>query len=42
VRNHLAAIYAKVGVHKRSAVIVWARERGVVAYDKPLSRRKGS
>jgi PAS domain S-box-containing protein len=42
VRNHLAAIYSKVGVHKRSAVIVWARERGVIAYDKPPSRRKGS
>src|SRR5690606_3010244 len=34
VRNHLAAIYSKVGVHRRSAVIVWARERGVVSYDK--------
>ncbi len=29
VRNHLARIYAKVGVNRRSAAIVWARERGV-------------
>ena len=31
LRNHIASIYAKLGVHKRSAVIVWARERGLVA-----------
>lgn len=29
VRNHLARIYAKIGVNRRSAAIVWARERGV-------------
>ena len=28
IRNQLAAIYAKADVHRRSAVIVWARERG--------------
>jgi PAS domain S-box-containing protein len=29
VRNQVAAIYGKVNVHRRSALIVWARERGV-------------
>ena len=28
VRNQIAAIYGKTDVHRRSAVIVWARERG--------------
>ncbi len=28
VRNHIARIYAKIGVHRRGEVIVWARERG--------------
>ena len=31
VRNHVAALYVKIGVHSRSAAIVWARERGVTA-----------
>ncbi len=30
VRNHVAAIYAKIGVHSRSSAIVWARERGLM------------
>jgi PAS domain S-box-containing protein len=29
VRNHVAAIYKKIGVHKRPALVVWARERGL-------------
>jgi DNA-binding NarL/FixJ family response regulator len=28
VRNQVAAIYSKIDVHRRSAVVVWARERG--------------
>ncbi len=39
LRNHIAAIYAKLGVHKRSAVVVWARERGLVALPKPSQPR---
>ena len=31
VRNHVAALYMKIGVHSRSDAIVWARERGVAA-----------
>ncbi len=35
VRNHIAAIYTKIGVHKRAALIVWARERGLASAPKP-------
>ncbi len=35
VRNHVSAIYARLGIGKRSAVIVWARERGLGAPAKP-------
>jgi PAS domain S-box-containing protein len=46
VRNHISAIYRKLGVHRRSAVIVWARERGLGTKPKPLTtlskpRRRG-
>ena len=29
LRNHIAAIYGRLGIHKRSAVVIWARERGL-------------
>jgi len=29
VRNHVARLYGKIGVNRRSAAVVWARERGV-------------
>ena len=29
VRNHVARLYAKIGVNRRSAAVVWARERGI-------------
>ncbi len=38
VRNHVATIYSKIDVHRRSAAIVWARERGITAYEKPRRR----
>ncbi len=28
VRNHVARLYAKIGVHNRAEAVVWARERG--------------
>lgn len=28
IRNHVASLYAKIGVNRRSAVVIWARERG--------------
>lgn len=35
VRNHLATIYDKLDVHRRSEAIIWARERGVLRYSPP-------
>jgi DNA-binding NarL/FixJ family response regulator len=29
VRNHVARIYAKLGVNRRSGAVVWGRERGM-------------
>lgn len=34
VRNHVARIYAKIGVKRRSAAMIWARERGVAGSAK--------
>mgnify|MGYP003345324994 CR=1 FL=1 len=28
VRNHGAALYRKIGIHKRSEAVVWGRENG--------------
>ena len=38
IRNHVSAIYSKLGVHRRSAVVVWARERGLGAKPNPLKK----
>ena len=32
VRNHVATLYGKIGVNRRSAAVVWGRERGLVSY----------
>ena len=29
IRNHVASIYGKIGVNRRAAAVVWARERGL-------------
>ena len=29
VRNHVASLYKKLGVNRRTAVVIWARERGI-------------
>lgn len=39
VRNHVAALYGKLDVHRRSAAIIWARQRGIVGYEKPPRKR---
>jgi PAS domain S-box-containing protein len=42
VRNHVATIYRKIDVHRRSAAIVWARERGFTGGGSlPSENRKG-
>jgi DNA-binding NarL/FixJ family response regulator len=33
VRNHIASLYRKIGVNRRTAAIIWARERGITAQD---------
>lgn len=29
VRNHVSRLYTKIGVNRRSAAVIWARERGI-------------
>jgi PAS domain S-box-containing protein len=42
VRNHVSAIYGKLGVHRRSAVVVWARERGLGIPPQPSGKTSKS
>jgi DNA-binding CsgD family transcriptional regulator len=39
VRNHVASLYRKIGVNRRSAAIIWARERGI-AGDNVLAHKR--
>jgi DNA-binding NarL/FixJ family response regulator len=39
VRNHIASLYRKIGVNRRSAAIIWARERAITP-DDALGRRR--
>jgi DNA-binding NarL/FixJ family response regulator len=39
IRNHVSALYRKIGVNRRSAAVIWARERGIIGKDA-LRRRK--
>ncbi|VCU68345.1 Transcriptional regulatory protein DevR (DosR) [Pigmentiphaga humi] len=40
VRNHIATLYSKIGVHRRSDAIVWARQRGVTGYAESARGRR--
>lgn len=47
VRNHIAALYRRIGVNRRAAAILWAQERGITRDDaftprirKVLRRRR--
>ena len=42
VRNHVSAIYRTVDVHRRSQLVVWARERGLGASAKPQEKQRGT
>lgn len=46
VRNHIASLFRKIGVNRRSAAIIWARERAITTRDalgtKKQLRRSGS
>lgn len=39
VRNHVASLYSKLDVHRRSAAIIWARQRGIVGKVRTAQRR---
>jgi DNA-binding NarL/FixJ family response regulator len=38
VRNHVASLYRKIGVNRRSAAVIWARERGITGLDEVAAR----
>lgn len=42
IRNHVWSLYQKLGVNRRAAAIIWARERGIVSRDSivPMRPRK--
>lgn len=40
VRNHIASLYRKIGVNRRSAAIIWARERGITGLGMVVHRRQ--
>jgi DNA-binding CsgD family transcriptional regulator len=40
IRNHIASLYRKIGVNRRSAAIIWARERGVTSQNALPPRRR--
>jgi PAS domain S-box-containing protein len=39
VRNHVSAIYRATGIHKRNALVVWARERGLGVKEKAKAKQ---
>jgi DNA-binding CsgD family transcriptional regulator len=41
IRNHVSSLYHKIGVNRRAAAIIWARERGITGRDA-IKRRKRS
>jgi DNA-binding CsgD family transcriptional regulator len=40
IRNHIAALYRKIGVNRRTNAVIWARERGITAHDALSARRR--
>jgi PAS domain S-box-containing protein len=42
VRNHVSAIYRATGVRKRSALVVWARERGLGTPEKAKAKQRSA
>jgi len=41
VRNHIASLYRKIGVNRRSAAIIWARERAITSEVLGGTKRSG-
>jgi PAS domain S-box-containing protein len=44
IRNHISSLYHKIGVNRRGAVIIWARERGITGKDvlRPARRARNA
>jgi DNA-binding CsgD family transcriptional regulator len=42
VRNHVASLYRKIGVNRRSAAVIWARERAITSQDVLAPRQNRS
>jgi DNA-binding CsgD family transcriptional regulator len=42
VRNHIASLYRKIGVNRRSAAIIWARERAITSQANITSQRNSA
>jgi DNA-binding CsgD family transcriptional regulator len=40
VRNHVASLYRKIGVNRRSAAIIWARERAITSDFASAAQRR--
>lgn len=40
VRNHIASLFRKIGVSRRSAAIIWARERAITSREAFGAQRK--
>ncbi|MBM6596779.1 PAS domain S-box protein [Microvirga pudoricolor] len=40
IRNHVASLFRKIGVNRRSAAIVWARDRGIGDGQPARARRR--
>lgn len=38
VRNHVASLYRKIGVNRRSGAIIWARERAITSFELTAAR----
>lgn len=41
IRNHIASLYGKIGVNRRAAAVIWARERGFTGGPDGKSRARG-
>ena len=44
IRNHVSSLYHKIGVNRRAAAIIWARERGITGKDalRPTRRARNA
>ncbi len=41
IRNHISSLYNKIGVRRRAAAVIWARERGIMGRDAIWPRQTG-